>query len=328
MFHIKLFLFEEGLFLLGNKSPIHNIIYHRDKINFNVVFIMKSGYKTFAIIGGDKRQLYCARSLADDGFEVILGGFDKVVSMLGVELCTPEEAAQKGEVIILPLPSVNKEGIIPAAFSDKKIKLTELSPCLSGKRVFCSMKDKVTDLAPNLNPKLLSDYYAREDFVLSNAYVTAEGAVKIALERFEGTINGAKVLVCGFGRIGKALTKVLSGFYPKLTVSARKSEDLAAIRLLGAKAVQTDKLYKEKPFDIIFSTVPALVFGPELLAKIANDAVLIDLASLPGSVDFEAAERLQVDYVHALSLPGKTSPKTAGEIIKDTVYTILEEEHQ
>lgn len=288
---------------------------------------MKSGYKTFAVIGGDKRQLYCARALADDGFEVVLGGFDKVISMRGVELCTPEEAAQKGEVIILPLPSVNKDGNVPAAFSDKNISLMELSPYLAGKRVFCSMKEKVTEFAPNLNPKLLSDYYAREDFVLSNAYVTAEGAVKIALEKFEGTINGAKVLVCGFGRIGKALTKVLSGFSPKLTVSARKSEDLAAIRLLGARAVRTDMLYKEKPFDIIISTVPALVFGPELLAKIASDAVVIDLASLPGSVDFEAARRLQTDTVHALSLPGKSSPKTAGEIIKDTVYNILEEEH-
>lgn len=288
---------------------------------------MKSGYKTFAVIGGDKRQLYCARALADDGFEVVLGGFDKVISMRGVELCTPEEAARKGEVIILPLPSVNKDGNVPAAFSDKNISLMELSPYLAGKRVFCSMKEKVTEFAPNLNPKLLSDYYAREDFVLSNAYVTAEGAVKIALEKFEGTINGAKVLVCGFGRIGKALTKVLSGFSPRLTVSARKSEDLTAIRLLGARAVRTDMLYKEKPFDIIISTVPALVFGPELLAKIASDAVVIDLASLPGSVDFEAARRLQTDTVHALSLPGKSSPKTAGEIIKDTVYNILEEEH-
>lgn len=288
---------------------------------------MKSGYKTFAVIGGDKRQLYCARALADDGFEVVLGGFDKVISMRGVEICTPEEAARKGEVIILPLPSVNKDGNVPAAFSDKNISLMELSPYLAGKRVFCSMKEKVTEFAPNLNPKLLSDYYAREDFVLSNAYVTAEGAVKIALEKFEGTINGAKVLVCGFGRIGKALTKVLSGFSPRLTVSARKSEDLAAIRLLGARAVRTDMLYKEKPFDIIISTVPALVFGPELLAKIASDAVVIDLASLPGSVDFEAARRLQTDTVHALSLPGKSSPKTAGEIIKDTVYNILEEEH-
>ena len=289
---------------------------------------MNMGYKTFAIIGGDKRQLYCARSLANDGYEVILGGFDKVLSMHGVKLMKAKEAAMAAEVIILPLPSVNKDGTIPAYFSDENLNLKELAPFLSGKRVFCSMKDKVLQSAPTLNPSLLSDYYSREDFVLSNAYVTAEGAVKIAMERFEGTLNGAKILVCGYGRIGKALTRILSAFCPRLTVSARKSEDLAAIRMWGAKAVRTDELYKESGFDIIFSTVPALVFRPELLAKIASDAVVIDLASQPGSVDFEAADRLEIDYIHALSLPGKSSPKTAGEIIKDTVYTILEEEQR
>ena len=292
------------------------------------MLFMNMGYKTFAIIGGDKRQLYCARSLANDGYEVILGGFDKVLSMHGVKLMKAKDAALASEVIILPLPSVDKDGCIPAYFSDEPLKLKELAPYLSGKRVFCSMKDKVLQSDPSLNFSLLSDYYSREDFVLSNAYVTAEGAVKIAMERFEGTLNGARILVCGYGRIGKSITRLLSAFSPNLTVSARKSEDLAAIRMWGAKAVRTDELYKEKGFDIIFSTVPALVFRPELLAKIAGDAVLIDLASAPGSVDFEAADRLEIDYIHALSLPGKSSPKTAGEIIKDTIYTILEEEQR
>lgn len=289
---------------------------------------MNIGYKTFAVIGGDKRQLYCARSIADDGYEVILGGFDKVLSMRGVELMSPFEAAQSAETVILPLPSVNKDGCVPALFSKSNIYLSELAPYLSGKRVFCSMKDQLLKATPSLNPQLLCDYYAREDFVLSNAYVTAEGALKIAMEKFEGTLNGAKILVCGFGRIGKALTRLLSVFGAQLTVSARKSEDLAAIRMLGARAVRTRQLYEEDGFDIIISTVPALVFGPELLAKIASEALLIDLASAPGSVDFEAAQRLGIDYIHALSLPGKSSPKTAGTIIKDTVYTILEEENR
>lgn len=287
---------------------------------------MNIGYKTFAIIGGDKRQLYCARAIADDGYEVILGGFDKVISMRGVELATPLTAAKSAEVIVLPLPCIDKDGCVPAFFSDEKIRLTpDFQSALNGKLVFCGMKDKLLNSAELLNPKMISDYYAREDFVLSNAYVTAEGALKIAMERFEGTLNGAKILVVGFGRIGKALCSLLTAFHPKLTVSARKAQDLAAIRMIGAEAVKTDELYKCGDFDVIFSTVPAVIFGCELMAKISNNAVLIDLASGVGSVDKNAADRLKIDYIHALSLPGKSSPKTAGEIIKDTVYTILEE---
>ena len=55
---------------------------------------------------------------------------------------------------------------------------------------------------------------------------------------------------------------------------------------------------------------------------------MIDLASLPGGVDFSAAQELGLKAVQALSLPGKTAPESAAEIIKQTVYTILEEEEE
>ena len=112
----------------------------------------------------------------------------------------------------------------------------------------------------------------------------------------------------------------------KVTVSARKPSDLAWIELAGAKAVRTDELYKLGEFNIIFNIVPAKIFTPILLAKIAMNAVVIDLASGEGGVDKYAAERMGITHIHALSLPGKAAPKTAGEIIKNTIYHILEED--
>ena len=53
--------------------------------------------------------------------------------------------------------------------------------------------------------------------------------------------------------------------------------------------------------------------------------MIIDLASMPGGVDFEAAHKLKLDAVRALSLPGKCAPKTAGKIIETTVFNIIEE---
>jgi len=159
-----------------------------------------------------------------------------------------------------------------------------------------------------------------------NAVATAEGALEIAMKTFEGTINGARCLVCGFGRIGKALTSMLRALGADVYTSARKASDLAWIDLSGAKAVRTDELYKLENFDIIFNTIPAEIFTPVMLAKIAMRAVLIDLASGKGGVDKYAAERLGITYIHALSLPGKATPKTAGEIIKNTIYHILEED--
>ncbi|MEG2989378.1 MAG: dipicolinate synthase, partial [Oscillospiraceae bacterium] len=61
------------------------------------------------------------------------------------------------------------------------------------------------------------------------------------------------------------------------------------------------------------------------LSELRPGALVIDLASKPGGVDFEAATRLGVHVIWALSLPGKVAPVTAGAAIRDTVYHILEE---
>ncbi|MFR2331473.1 MAG: hypothetical protein ACLS63_00345 [Flavonifractor plautii] len=53
--------------------------------------------------------------------------------------------------------------------------------------------------------------------------------------------------------------------------------------------------------------------------------LVIDLASKPGGVDFDAAARLGVKAFWALSLPGKVAPVTAGKSIKTTIYNILTE---
>ena len=56
-----------------------------------------------------------------------------------------------------------------------------------------------------------------------------------------------------------------------------------------------------------------------------TNTLIIDLASLPGGVDFDTAEKLGIYAVRALSLPGKCAPKTAGEIIKTNVFDIIKE---
>ena len=42
-------------------------------------------------------------------------------------------------------------------------------------------------------------------------------------------------------------------------------------------------------------------------------------------VDFEAAGRLGINAQRALSLPGRVAPQAAGEIIKTTIYHMIEE---
>lgn len=283
-------------------------------------------YSSVAVIGGDKRQLYCARAFVADGMKVTLGGFDKLKSDCDIEITSPLEAALCSEFIVLPLPCV-KGDRINAPFSKDSVVIDDaLLLSMSGKKVFCGQKDKLLNLAPTLNSDFVYDYSNREEFSVLNAIATAEGAIELAMREYEGTISHSRCLVCGYGRIGKALCDMLISLNADVTVSARKQSDLAWISTKQCKSAKTDKLSELSPFDIIFNTVPSLVFDSKVLSHIARDAVVIDLASVPGGVDFSAAARLNICAIHALSLPGKAAPKTAGEIIKNTITNMLEED--
>lgn len=69
-----------------------------------------------------------------------------------------------------------------------------------------------------------------------------------------------------------------------------------------------------------------MILNEPMLKHIDKHTLIIDLASRPGGVDFEAAKRLGLNVNWALSLPGKVAPITAGKIIYKTVCNILKQE--
>ena len=52
-------------------------------------------------------------------------------------------------------------------------------------------------------------------------------------------------------------------------------------------------------------------------------SMLMSSFSKPGGVDLAEAERLNIKTIHALGLPGKTAPVTAGEIIAESIIDTL-----
>ena len=278
--------------------------------------------KSFGIIGGDKRQLYCARSLAADGFGVILCGFDRSEDTPELPLWDLKGAISESDALILPVP-VSRDG--KTVFSPLSSGIIELGRCLElcgrEKPVFFGVYGKA-------EPSVLEGYRAycygsRNDFAAANAVPTAEGAIMTAVSESSRCLTLSPCLVTGYGRIGRVLAHMLRGMGADVTVSARKSEDLELIRAAGMKAVNTGNITGS--YDFIFNTVPALVLDGDTLRRCASGLV-IDLASPPGGVDDRAAEELSVRVIHALSLPGKTAPESAGDIIKKTVYNIIREE--
>lgn len=285
-----------------------------------------SSIKIFGIIGGDKRQIFLAESLLRDGYGVILAGFDKLKGQGFNNLSDVRAAALFSDAVILPLPCVRSDKSLNAPFASQNIYFSDDElDALCKKPVFAGMRERLLRVYPKLENAEVYDYAARDDFAILNALPTAEGAVEIAMREYEGTIFGSRSLVTGFGRIGKVLARMLKSLGSDVTVSARRQSDFAYINTLGCRAVNTETMNSARGYELIFNTVPSLIFDEKLLENTDRTALLIDLASLPGGVDFESARKLGIDAYSAPGLPGKCSPKSAGEIIKKTVFSIIEE---
>lgn len=284
--------------------------------------------RRITLIGGDMRQITVAEYFAKDGFDVSVYGFSCDVLPA---LLSPSEslshALSGSKVVIL--------GITPCT-DNMNIATPYWNDVLSAQTLVSHLTPDFTIIGGKLSPAFRSlcenngitclDYAYREDFAVLNAVPSAEGALAIAMEELPFTIHSCKCLVTGFGRIGKILARILHAMGADVTCSARKSSDLAWINSLGYHAVSTDNLIAcVHNVPLIFNTVPNHIFDREVLRNITPGTLIIDLASKPGGVDLESAATLGIKVIWALSLPGKTSPVTAGKIIKDTVANILNE---
>lgn len=283
--------------------------------------------KEVSVIGGDLRQITLASLLQKDGYNVKVYGFDKNIISNKLERAKSMEEASKSPILILPIPASLDNVTINAPFSGSAIHIDELVSNTNGEKIVFAGKPSVIlkDWFLSKNIKLL-DYFDREELMVKNAIPTAEGALEIAISETPKTIYNSKCLVLGYGRIGKILSKMLKDLGAQVTVSARKCADFAWIEANGYRPVRTGAVEDEiGTYDIIFNTIPVVVLDREVLAKVHQETLVIDLASKPGGVDFQTAKDLGVKVIWALSLPGKVAPITSGEIIKDTIINMLQE---
>ena len=166
-----------------------------------------------------------------------------------------------------------------------------------------------------------------EELSVRNAVPTSEGALQILMKEMPITIEKSHILVLGFGRIGSYLAKILHALGANVTVVARKPEVLAKAEQMGCDAVNFDKLPEIiSKMDAICNTVPVVVLNGDVLKKVNQGAVILDLASRPtGGTDFSKANFLGIKTIWALGLPAKVAPVTAGEIIAQTIITMQKE---
>lgn len=268
--------------------------------------------KNIVIIGGDKRQKYLKSYLESQGCEVYSYGLfdwdDDTEKLKSVIL--PES------IIVLPLPAARNDKTINMPFSKKETSIERLISFLG--------KDNLV-FGGIIRGELLSrlreteipfvDYYDNT-FIEKNAVLTAFGALKIVLEHIDFALPLGKFAITGYGRVARETASMLTSLSCSVTVFARNPSQREDASIKGCRALPLSELSEcADRFDIIINTVPAKIIGTDTLSRMRKDCKIIELASAPYGVDFDEARKIGIDVIKAFGLPGKYTPKTAGEII-------------
>jgi dipicolinate synthase subunit A len=282
----------------------------------------------FAIVGGDLRQIKLSNHLAKEGYEVRVYGFDNVMFEENVKIFEDlPSALVDADIVIGPIPCSQDNKTFFSKYQTNPVLLDDVFRHIPNDKLFMAgrITEEIQRIANHYSFKVI-DILDRNDLAIRNAIPTAEGAIQYAMENSDITIHDSQCLVMGYGRCGKVLAQMLYGIGANLAVEARKSEDLAYVHSYGYQPLHLRALEQEiGKFDFIFNTIPSLILDRKMLQKVKKDCLIIDLASKPGGVDYQAAEEMGIKAILALSLPGKVAPESAAMIIRDTIFNVYSE---
>lgn len=280
------------------------------------------------MLGGDTREVMLAEALVKQEVDLRLVGFLPEGELASAaHFSDPVAAAQDCRAVIAPMSNTDLLGQITTLPdpSAEPIALPEVLASLSpGTCLLIGVAKPVIKRCVEAYRLRLVETASVDEIAVLNSVPTAEGALQVAMEETKITLHGSKCLVVGLGRCGLAITQRLLALGARVTVAARSRGDLARATVLGARGLELAKLNTMTDFDLVFNTVPALILDRSYLRLLNPAAVIIDIASSPGGTDFEAAQQLGIRAVHALSLPGKVAPITAGKILVCAIPRLLE----
>ena len=199
--------------------------------------------------------------------------------------------------LLLDVPSFTKAGILRSGedFSSLMGKLPGLKRIFGGK------------LPVSHNSIQMIDLLEDPAYLAENAFITADCAIRLCGLSLKSTWEDSKVLVIGWGRIGKQLCRMLKALGTQVTVCARKAPDRALLNAFGYKAIQPDQLNGEG-YDVIFNTAPNLRLEE---AALSHCPVPMDLASQEGLIG--------KDVIYARGLPGIYAPLSSGKRIASII---------
>lgn len=255
--------------------------------------------KTVGILVVDGRQTYMADILKKKGYRVTTW---------------KQQDGDMGDadVIILPVPihKVKNQAWLQESIEKHRDRI---QICFGG--VFPDTLIQLLDKYEISRVDVLKD----RDVARKNAIATAEGTIAELCKIMPVNMEGANIIVMGFGNCGKPIAEKLYCMGTTVSVVARSEKARSLAHYFGFRDYPMDAEIPYASADAIVNTVPAPVITQKEIDQLREDAVIVDIASRPGGCDFAYCEKRGIRYKHALGLPGIYSPKTSGEILLEAM---------
>lgn len=285
----------------------------------------------YAVIGGDMRQVYLAEELAHHQNRVT---FYALMASPKEQRCSDsscvksslslEAACARSQCIICPIPFCKKGDTISCQGGEDLSLDLLLSFLHCGHYLFGGNIPEDFFQAAKSKGVLIWDLLKEDSLAYYNTIATAEGAVCEAISKSPCNLHKSQCAVLGFGRCGSTLAQYLKGMFCHVHIFSRDCLECAKAAITADTVNNLLDLEENaESFDFIFNTIPAPVITGEILGKMKRSAVIIDMASAPGGVDYEAAKRLGIKALLCPGLPGKYAPMSTAGAVKTAIETIL-----
>ena len=290
----------------------------------------------YAVIGGDMRQVYLAEELAHHQNRVCCYAL----------MAAPDERRYSDASVVNAVSGLREAcagsrcviGPIPLSKNGRDISQNALEGCLhldallsslnSGCHFFSGCIPESFKNAALEKGVSVHDLMEHSSLAYYNTIATAEGALCEAISRSPQNLRQSSCAVLGYGKCGRTLVQYLKALCCRVFVFSIDEQECAQAAVAADTAMPLDALLKHiGNFDFIFNTVPALIVTAEVLENVKSSATIIDIASAPGGVDFAEAQRLGITAALCLGLPGKYAPSSSAKAVKETIESLLSQEH-
>lgn len=269
------------------------------------------------------RQFYIALQLIDEGYSVCQ--YALCENAEGASLAdSVEDAVKSSSAVIAPIP-LTRNKLINHQTGEMNLAPEKLTDSLQeGQYFFAGCVPASCENILVQKGVQVFDLMKDEALACRNSIATAEGAICEAIAESSVNLSHSPCLVLGYGRCGRTLAAYLKGLYCEVTVCARNSKARAEAEIVTDGAIDIRQLEDAiGHFPFIFNTIPRVLLTHEILEKAQAGVVILDIASAPGGVDYDAAEEFHLSAHLLPQLPGRYAPVSSAKAILHSVYTNL-----